>query len=61
MSEKTYLSYQNNVVKNAKDLATKEMINAGKEEYHLAVDAGDVKKGAPEIAVIVDGAWSKRS
>ncbi|RZC38297.1 hypothetical protein BDFB_014692, partial [Asbolus verrucosus] len=39
---------------NVKDLATEEMRDA-------AVEAGDVKNGTSEIAVIVDGAWSKRS
>ncbi|RZC35741.1 hypothetical protein BDFB_011576 [Asbolus verrucosus] len=34
MSEKTYLPYQNNVMKNAKDLATKEMTNAGKKNIN---------------------------
>ncbi|RZC33729.1 hypothetical protein BDFB_007204 [Asbolus verrucosus] len=61
MSEKTYLSYQNNVMNNANDLATKDIINAGKEEYQLTVEARGVKNGTLEIAVIVDGAWSKRS
>ncbi|RZC35610.1 hypothetical protein BDFB_014377 [Asbolus verrucosus] len=57
MPERNYLSYQNNVINYRKVLATKEMINAGKEEYQLAVEAGDVKNGTPEIAVILDGAW----
>ncbi|RZC34769.1 hypothetical protein BDFB_007543, partial [Asbolus verrucosus] len=43
MLEKTYLFYQNEVMNNAKDLATKKMINASKEEYQLAVEAGHVK------------------
>ncbi|RZC32571.1 hypothetical protein BDFB_014010 [Asbolus verrucosus] len=61
MSEKTYISYHNNVMNNGKDLAMKEMINAGKKEYQLAVEAGNVKNGTPEITVIVDGAWNKQS
>ncbi|RZC37307.1 hypothetical protein BDFB_014576, partial [Asbolus verrucosus] len=55
MSEKTYLSYLY-VMNNAEDLAMKEMINAGKGEYQLAAEAGDIKNGTPKIAVIVDGA-----
>ncbi|RZC37855.1 hypothetical protein BDFB_014542 [Asbolus verrucosus] len=55
MSEKIYLSYLY-IMNNAEDLAMKEMINAGKGEYQLAAEAGDIKNGTPKIAVIVDGA-----
>lgn len=38
------------------------MIKAGKEEESLAIEIGDVdQRGRPKIAVIADGAWSKRS
>lgn len=38
------------------------MEQAGKVEYRLAVENGDVDSdGTPYITVILDGGWSKRS
>ena len=37
------------------------MLEAGKEEKRLAEEREDYHKGVPDITVIVDGGWSKRS
>lgn len=43
-------------------IALEGMLLAGKEEGRLAVERGDVDQdGRPKIAVVADGAWSKRS
>jgi len=43
-------------------VALEGMLLAGKEEGGLAIERGDVDQyGRPKIAVVVDGAWSKRS
>ena len=44
-----------------KETLTAEMIEAGKEERRLAVEANDIDEGIPEITVMVDGGWSMRS
>ncbi|RZC32481.1 hypothetical protein BDFB_015024, partial [Asbolus verrucosus] len=34
------------------------MVDAGKEEHRLAIEAGEIDKdGIPLITVIADGAW----
>ncbi|CAI6371889.1 unnamed protein product [Macrosiphum euphorbiae] len=43
-------------------MALEGMLSAGKEEGRLAIERGDVDQyGRPKIAVVADGAWSKRS
>jgi len=38
------------------------MLSVGKEESRLAVEKGDVDQyGCSKIAVVANGAWSKRS
>jgi hypothetical protein len=62
MSSSTYFAVENQVLNNVKEVAINEMIDAGQEELRLALEAGEVDtNGVGMIAVIVDGAWSKRS
>lgn len=62
MSYKCYQDFHNNIFKHLNDLAWKEMLIAGQEEAKLAIEKGEVDHlGRPKIAVVVDGAWSKRS
>ncbi|RZC34077.1 hypothetical protein BDFB_015336, partial [Asbolus verrucosus] len=42
ISKKTYVVGQNQTMDNAKNLVVEGMIAAGKKEYRLAVEAGDV-------------------
>lgn len=43
-------------------IALNEMQLAGQEEKRLAIANGEIdNQGRPTIAVIADGAWSKRS
>lgn len=44
------------------DLAYEKMIEAGKEEKRLAVENNEVDDdGVPQITVVADGSWAKRS
>jgi hypothetical protein len=62
MSQNKYNKCESAVIDKIEELAHEEMIEAGKEEYNLAIEAGEVDSdGMPYITVIVDGAWSKRS
>lgn len=62
MSNKLYQDFHNNIFKHLNDLAWKEMLIAGQEEAKLAIEKGEVDHlGRPKIAVVADGAWSKRS
>ncbi|KAL4143390.1 hypothetical protein QTP88_005726 [Uroleucon formosanum] len=62
ISNRMYQEMQNNIFNYFNDIAWKEMLLAGKEEVKLAINNGEVDcLGRPKIAVIADGAWSKRS
>lgn len=62
MCNRTYQNVHNDVYHHMYDLAWNEIEAAGKEEAKLAIEKGEVDlQGRPKIAVITDGAWSKRS
>ncbi|KAF5292866.1 hypothetical protein FQR65_LT11118 [Abscondita terminalis] len=62
MSSNTYNSYENSLSPLIKENSFESIIEAGKKEKQLAIEAGDVDiDGVPYISVIVDGAWCKRS
>lgn len=62
MSNKLYQNYHYSIYKHLNELALNEMLLAGKEEAKLALEKGEVDHlGRPKIAVVADGAWSKRS
>jgi len=55
-----YQKPHTNIFNHFNDIAWKEMLLAGKEPK-LVINNGEVDYlGTPKIAVIVDGAWSKR-
>lgn len=62
MSNRMYQELHTSVFNYTHKMALEGMIEAGKEEGRLAIERGDVdQRGRPKIAVIADGAWSKRS
>jgi len=62
MSNRLYQELHSEIFMYVHDIAWKEMELAGQEEKRLAIENGDLDlKGRPKIAVIADGAWSKRS
>lgn len=62
MSNRLYQQLHNEVFMHVHDIAWKEMELAGQQEKRLAIENGDIDiYGRPKIAVIADGAWSKRS
>jgi hypothetical protein len=62
MSNRKYQELHKNVFYFTHKMALEGMVEAGKEEGRLAIERGDVDQhGRPKIAVIADGAWSKRS
>lgn len=62
LAKDTYKRYHEKVSAAAQDCALSAMQAAAREECILAQTAGDVdSQGYPLIAVVVDGAWSKRS
>ncbi|KAL5244634.1 hypothetical protein ACI65C_012044 [Semiaphis heraclei] len=62
MSNRKYQELHTSVFNYTHKIALEGMIEAGKEEARLAIERGDVdQRGRPKIAVIADGAWSKRS
>ncbi|KAF0705631.1 Uncharacterized protein FWK35_00033523, partial [Aphis craccivora] len=62
MSNRMYQETHTNIFNHFNDIAWKEMLLDGKEEAKLAIENGEVDYlGRPKIAVIADGAWSKRS
>ena len=60
MSNKTYISFHNEMSEAFVAAAEEEMRMAGKEERRLASERGDVID-IPHIPVITDGSWMKRS
>jgi hypothetical protein len=62
MSNRKYIQTENTIFEKIKNLPTETMKEAGKEECHLAKEAGEIdSNGRALITVIVDGAWCKRS
>ncbi|XP_077259767.1 uncharacterized protein LOC143896089 [Temnothorax americanus] len=60
MSNKTYISFHNEMSEAFAAAAEEEMRMAGEEERRLAIERGDVIDGVPHIPVITDGSWMKR-
>ena len=61
MSNKTYITYHNEMSEAFAVAAEEKMRVAGEEERQLAIERGDVINGIPHIPVITDGSWMKRS
>lgn len=62
MSYKRYVRHHNKLYDVLQKTAWTSMKEAGKEEFQLGVENGEVdSNGVPCITVIADGAWSKRS
>lgn len=62
MSNRMYQEVHTSVFNYTHKMALEGMIEAGKEEARHAIERGDLdQRGRPKIAVIADGAWSKRS
>lgn len=62
MSNNKYQLLHNGISKYMNELSWEDMELAGKEEAKIAIENNDVDaEGRPMIAVIADGAWSKRS
>lgn len=62
MSNNKYQLLHNEVASYMNEISWEEMEIAGKEEAKIAIQNNEVdSKGIPMIAVIADGAWSKRS
>lgn len=62
MSESKFYKDVPKISKNFQDIAWEKIRMTGDEEYALAIQQGETdENGTPIIAVIVDGAWSKRS
>lgn len=62
MSLQTFKKHQELVDSAIHDCTWESMEEAAQEEAAIAVSAGQVDaNGVPEISVIVDGAWCKRS
>ncbi|XP_022160289.1 uncharacterized protein LOC111026498 isoform X3 [Myzus persicae] len=62
ISNRMYQEMHSKVFHYTHKMALEGMLLAGKEEGRLAVERGDVdQQGRPKIAVVADGAWSKRS
>lgn len=62
MCNRTYQDLHNTMYMHMNTIALNEMQLAGQEEKRLAIENGELdSQGRPTIAVIADGAWSKRS
>lgn len=62
MSKKTFNHHKKTVDSAIHECAWQSLEEAAQEEARHAIAAGSVdSRGVPEISVIVDGAWSKRS
>lgn len=62
MCNRTYQDLHNTMYMHMNIIALNEMQLAGQEEKRLAIANGEIdNQGRPTIAVIADGAWSKRS
>lgn len=62
VSNNKYQSVHNEIATYFNEISWEEIELAGKEEEKIAIQKNDVDAdGRPMIAVIADGAWSKRS
>ncbi|RZB40622.1 hypothetical protein BDFB_014485 [Asbolus verrucosus] len=62
MSSRTFVNKEKSISETKRENVFSGMIQVGQQEIVLAVEAGDIDvDSVPQIAVIVDGAWSKRS
>lgn len=62
MTDVTYQRHHENVGDIIHEISWKSMEEAAKEEARLARESGEVNENdVPMIAVVADGAWSKRS
>jgi hypothetical protein len=62
MSHKTFAAQNQIVAEKIKESLWEKMQEAAIEEKQKAIECGDIdENGTPVIAVIADGAWSKRS
>ena len=61
MSDRTYMTIEEEIGRLWKTVLEEEMINAGKEERDLAIENGEFFNGIPAITIICDGGWSKRT
>lgn len=62
MNPKTYNVYENKVSNNFEKVASNVMMDATMEEKALAIENGDIDRdGVPQLTVICDGSWVKRS
>lgn len=62
MNPKTYNVYENKVSNNFEKVASNIMMDATMEEKALAIENGDIDRdGVPQLTVICDGSWVKRS
>lgn len=62
MTDVTYQKHHENIGNIIHNTSWKSMEEAAKEEARLARESGDINENdIPLIAVVADGAWSKRS
>lgn len=62
MTQKTYTMVHNHVCDVIEEAAVEKMAEAANEEKELAIAASDIgRDGIPEITVVCDGIWAKRS
>lgn len=62
LAKNTYQRYHENIANTMDDIALQSMLEAGKEEFQLAIENGDIDlDGVPNISVVGDGAWAKRA
>ncbi len=61
MTKSSFISTERDIGEQWKADLQQSMVKAGQEERRLAEEKGDFHEGVPQITVIVDGGWSKRS
>ena len=61
MTKASFISTERDIGEQWKKELQQSMVEAGQEERRLAKERGDYHEGVPQITVIVDGGWSKRS
>ena len=61
MSKRSFTQTERSIGERWQQCLEESMLEAGKQEKHLAEVRGDYDEGVPAITVVVDGGWSKRS
>ena len=61
MTSASFISTEREIGKWWKEKLIESMAEAGAEVKRLAEEKGSYHEGVPEITVILDGGWSKRS